>query len=99
MERKKLTAMMIKCDPSEFMAYCDLAELGTVVVGPDGTKYRFSNDDLDKAVAEFKRKDDKRKPVKKKTPAKHAVTTSKTSAGAKSKQKPRKKGPTAPKTA
>ena len=98
MERKEITAMMIKCDPGEFMAYCDLADQGTVVVGPDGKKYRFSNDQLDQAEAEFKRKDAKFVPEKKKVPSKRAVTTGKTSAGAKSKQKPRKKGPNARKT-
>jgi hypothetical protein len=66
MDRKKITAMIIGCEPGEFMAYADQGEAGTVVVGPDGKKFRFSNDDLDLAEAEFNRKADKKKPVKKK---------------------------------
>ena len=65
MDRKKLTARMIGCAPVEFMAYCDLADAGTVVVGPDGKKFRFSNDQLEQAEAEFKRKDIANAPVKK----------------------------------
>ena len=68
MDRKKLTARMIGCAPVEFMAYADQADRGTVVVGPDGKKYRFSNDQLDQAETEFKRKDAAIKPEKKKKP-------------------------------
>ena len=82
MNRKELTAKMIGCAPGEFMAYCDHGADGTVVVGPDGKKFRFSNDQLDQAETEFKRKAvaneparpaQKRKPaVKKKAPVKSA---------------------------
>ena len=48
MDRKEITAYLIGCKSDEFMAYADQAEAGTVVVGPDGKKYRFSVDQLEK---------------------------------------------------
>ena len=48
MERKEITAFLIDCKPDDFMAYADQGEAGTVVVGPDGKKYRFSVDQLEK---------------------------------------------------
>ena len=98
MERKEITAYLIDCKPGEFMGYADQKEKGTVVVGPDGKKYRFSNNQLDQAAAEIKRKHvqeatsgaaaDKPKPAQKKrapAPAKSGTA----SAGAES--KPRKR--------
>ena len=49
MDRKGITAFLIECQPDEFMAYADQDEKGTFVVGPDGKKYRFSNDQLDQS--------------------------------------------------
>ncbi len=51
MNRKAISAYIIGCEPGEFMAYADLGEKGTVVVGPDGKKYRFNNEQLDGAEA------------------------------------------------
>ena len=89
MERKEITAYIIKCQPSEFMAYKDYGNQGVTVVGPDGKKYRFSNDQLDQAVTEKKRKDEANKPVKKTVRR----------AAAKPKKQPAKKSKTVPKTA
>ena len=47
MDRKAICAFLINCEPDQFMAYADKAELGSVVVGPDGKKYRFSVADLE----------------------------------------------------
>ena len=57
MDRKKITAYLINCAPDEFMAYADQGDQGTVVVGPDGKKFRFSNDQLDQAVIRKKEKE------------------------------------------
>ena len=55
MDRKKITAYLINCNPDEFMAYADQEDLGTVVVGPDGKKFRFSNDQLFQGVIRMRR--------------------------------------------
>jgi hypothetical protein len=52
MNRKAISAYIAGCEPGEFMAYADLGEKGTVVVGPDGRKFRYSNDQLKKAEAD-----------------------------------------------
>ena len=95
MDRKKITAYLIDCKTDEFMVYRDEAEQGTVAVGPDGKKYRFSVDQLEKTevlmndkfmqmtLAEAAAK----KPATKKKPA------------AKPKRKPAKKPGSAPRTA
>ena len=79
MDRKKITAYLINCAPDEFMAYADQGDQGTVVVGPDGKKFRFSNDQLDQAAEEIKRKAAAAKPkqAKKATPKKKATTKKK----------------------
>jgi len=46
MDRKEITAFLIKCESDEFMAYADLGA-SVAVVGPDGKKYRFSNEQLE----------------------------------------------------
>ena len=89
MERKEITAYLIKCQPSEFMAYKDYGNQGVTVLGPEGKKYRFSNDQLDKAEEEIKRKAAAKKPVKKTVKR----------AAAKPKKQPAKKPGTAPKNA
>ena len=63
MDRKAICAFLINCEPDQFMAYADKAELGSVVVGPDGKKYRFS-------VADLEAGDLKLNPPKPKPPAK-----------------------------
>ena len=50
------------------MAYADQGMLGSVVVGPDGKKYRFSCDDL-VAAEERMKPAPKPKPAPKKKPA------------------------------
>jgi hypothetical protein len=76
MNRKAISAYIAGCEPGEFMAYADLGEKGTVVVGPDGRKFRYSNDQLKKAEADRSaahapkpkpkpRSPSKRKPAKK----------------------------------
>jgi hypothetical protein len=90
MDRKEITAFLIDCDQDDFMAYADYGEAGTVVVGPDGKKFRFSNEELDR-MKEKKAAAKAMATPKKRSPAKRAVTTSK--------KKPRKKEPTARKTA
>ena len=47
MDRKAISAFLVGCDQNQFMVYRDEAELGSVVVGPDGKKYRFSVADLE----------------------------------------------------
>ncbi len=89
MERKEITAFLINCQPDEFMAYVDQGDQGTVVVGPDGKKYRFSNDQLDQAVIEIKRKAAAAEPVKKRAPAKQAASTTKKKPAKKSKPVPK----------
>ena len=97
MERKEITAFLINCQPDEFMAYVDQGDQGTVVVGPDGKKYRFSNDQLDQAVIEIKRKHVPEAipgaaaavPVKKRAPAKQAASTTKKKPAKKSKPVPK----------
>jgi hypothetical protein len=46
MDRKAISAFLVGCEPKEFMVYRDEGMLGSVVVGPDGKKYRFSCEDL-----------------------------------------------------
>jgi hypothetical protein len=46
MDRKKITAFLIDCSPDDFMAYADLGA-SVAVVGPNGKKYRFSNEQLE----------------------------------------------------
>ena len=114
MDRKEITAFLIDCDQDDFMAYADLGEAGTVVVGPDGKKFRFSNEELArmkekkdaaKAVATPKKKSPaKKEPVKGTIPWTASDEPKKKRAPAKravttSKKKPRKKEPTARKTA
>ena len=70
MDRKKITAMMIGCEPGEFLAYCDLADQGTVVVGPDGKKYRFNNAQLEEAEASRASKTKPKPPSKSKSQSK-----------------------------
>ena len=48
MDRKKITAYLIDCKSADIMAFADLADQGIAVVGPDGKKYRFSVDQLEK---------------------------------------------------
>lgn len=49
MNRQEISAFLANCKVSEFMAYADLGESGTVVVRPDGRKYRYSVHDLEAA--------------------------------------------------
>ena len=51
MNRKDICAFLIGCEAEELMAYTDYAETGCVVLGPDGRKYRFDVDQLEKAEA------------------------------------------------
>ena len=51
MDRKEISAFLANCKASEMMAYADLGDGGTVVVADDGKKYRYSNDQLEKAEA------------------------------------------------
>jgi hypothetical protein len=56
MDRKAITALIVGCGIDEFLVYRDEKELGTVAVGPDGRKYRLSNDQLAAAEKEAERK-------------------------------------------
>ena len=97
MERKELTAFLIDCDSDEFMAYADLGESGTVVVGPDGKKFRFSNEQLKKAK---KLAEEKIMQMTLEEAAKEpAPPAPKRKPAAKKKAAPRKKSKPAPKTA
>ena len=96
MDRKKITAYLINCAPDEFMAYADQEDLGTVVVGPDGKKFRFSNDQLfqgeirkrekDRVAAAAKPKPKPKPAPKKRAPTKRSTSGTKTKAKAKPKQ-------------
>lgn len=55
MERKEITALLIDAEPEEFMAYKDYGDK-VAVVGPDGKKFVFTNEQLEAAEP---------KPVKK----------------------------------
>ena len=61
MNRKALSAHLAGCEASEMMAYADLGDQGTVVVAPDGKKFRYSNDQLEQAELELKPKSKPRK--------------------------------------
>ena len=52
MNRKEISAILANCKVSEMMGYADLGDQGTVVIAPDGRKYRYSNDQLEKAEAD-----------------------------------------------
>ena len=86
MERKEITALLVECEIDEFLVYRDEAEKGTVAVGPDGKKYRFTNFQLEQAeklreakimrmtLAEAAATKPEKKPAtKKKAPAKRAT--------------------------
>jgi hypothetical protein len=64
MDRKALSAHLAGCEASEMMAYADLGDQGTVVVAPDGKKFRYSNEQLEKVELKLKPKP---KPRKKST--------------------------------
>lgn len=64
MDRKKITAFLIDCSPDDFMAYADLGA-STVVVGPDGKKFRFSNEQLEAAEDKIRAKIEAEKPKRK----------------------------------
>lgn len=81
MERKEIAAFLVGCEASEFMAYADLGDLGCVVIGPDGKKYRFDVDYL--AQAEVKAKP----PPTKKAPTKQTTTKRATKSQATTKKK------------
>ena len=55
MNRKQITALIVGCEQDQFMVYRDEAELGTVAVGPDGRKYRVSNEELEAAEKKAER--------------------------------------------
>ena len=84
MDRKKITAYLINCAPDEFLAYADQDDRGTVVVGPDGKKFRFTNDQLFEGEMKKREKDQVAAAAKPKPEPKPAP---KTSAGAKGKQR------------
>ena len=88
MDRKALSAHLAGCEASEMMAYADLGDQGTVVVAPDGKKFRYSNDQLEQIELKLKPKPKPRKKAKKSTkPEKKPATKSehKSSTGAESK--------------
>ena len=87
MNRKALSAHLTGCEPKEFMAYADLGDQGTVVVGPDGKKFRYSNDQLEKAELKLKPKPKPRKAAKK--PAAKKVAKPAKKPEAKPEQKPK----------
>ena len=99
MDRKKITAWLIGCEPGEFMAYADQEEKGTVVVGPDGKKFRFDMEKLKKAeeamkmatIKEITKRQAERSPAKPKPAAKPKTTTKRQAA---TKSKPKTKKPT-----
>lgn len=81
MERKEIAAFLVGCEASEFMAYADLGDLGCVVIGPDGKKYRFDVDHLAKAEVKAKPPPTKKAPTKRVT--KSQATTKKKAASKK----------------
>ncbi len=54
MNRKAISAHLAGCKAADMMAYADLGDQGTVVVAPDGKKYRYSNDQLEQAEIDLK---------------------------------------------
>lgn len=77
MDRKALSAHLTGCEPDKFMAYADLGDQGTVVVGPDGKKFRYSNEQLAAAEAKLKPKSKPRKTAKRKPAAKKSTKPAK----------------------
>jgi hypothetical protein len=77
MNRKEITAHLIGCESSDFMAYADLGDDGTVVVGPDGKKFRFPVAELERIDKKIKAKS-KSAPKPKRKAAKKPGTVPKT---------------------
>jgi hypothetical protein len=51
MEKKDIAAFLTGCQADEMMAYRDVGELGCVVVGPDGRKFKYTIEDLEHGLA------------------------------------------------
>ena len=98
MDRKKITAYLIDCKSADFMAFADLADQGIAVVGPDGKKYRFSVDQLEKT--EVLMNDKFMQTTLAEAAAREPASPApKRKPAAKPKRKPAKKPGSAPKTA
>ena len=67
MDRKAISAHLAGCKAAEMMAYADLGDQGTVVVDPDGKKFRYSSEQLEQAEQDLKPKPKPRKAAKKST--------------------------------
>jgi hypothetical protein len=50
MNRKAVTAFLLDVPEDSFLSYKDFGSGGVVVVGPDGGKYRFSNEQLERGA-------------------------------------------------
>jgi hypothetical protein len=77
MERKEIAALLVGCEPDQFMAYKDYGD-HVAVIAPDGKKFVYTNDQLAAAEPPAKSGTGKpapkprRKPSTKKTAAKKA---------------------------
>ncbi len=91
MDRKAISAHLAGCKAADMMAYADLGDQGTVVVAPDGKKYRYSNDQLEQAELKLN-------PLSKVETGRKPRRTTKRKAATKAKTGPTKKSATKPTT-